>query len=318
MPAHVHWNPWHGCHKCSAGCENCYMYALDKFRGLPEDVSCTVKRTQKFDYPLKRDKQKNYKIQPGERIMVNMTSDTFLPEADPWRAEMWEIIKTRSDVIFWLLTKRPERILSHLPKDWGDGYENVALNVTCENQEMFDLRVPVMLDIPAKHKGICLAPLLGPIDLSEALLSHAFDEIEVGGENYDNPRPCHLSWIRSMSEQCRIAGVNFCFYESGTRFVTSDGEHFIPRKADQSAVAYFSGLSHKFYDIAYKLVDADGNELLPQNRYQKRYNLNHCTFCANRMVCNGCCSCGDCCGPVELGTLEELHAREDAILAGIN
>lgn len=314
MPAHVHWNLWHGCHKCSAGCQNCYMYFLDNYRGLPEETSSVVKRTGRFDYPLKKDRHKNYKVQPGERIMVNMTSDTFIEEADPWRDEMWDIIKTRSDVIFWLLTKRPERIKDHLPKDWGNGYENVSLNATCENQEMFDKRVPIMIDLPAKHKGLCLAPLLGPIDLTLALQSGEFDEIEVGGENYDNPRPCYYNWIQSMSKQCEIARVNFCFYETGTKFVVNDKMYFMPRKADQSAAAYFSGLSHKFYDIQYKLVDQNGVILQSEQLYQKVYNLNHCTFCANRMVCNGCSNCGDCQGPVELGTLDDLWKKEDEML----
>ncbi|MCB7206753.1 DUF5131 family protein, partial [Dorea formicigenerans] len=22
----ANWNPWHGCHKISAGCEHCYVY----------------------------------------------------------------------------------------------------------------------------------------------------------------------------------------------------------------------------------------------------------------------------------------------------
>lgn len=26
------WNPWHGCVKCSEGCEHCYMYFLDRMR----------------------------------------------------------------------------------------------------------------------------------------------------------------------------------------------------------------------------------------------------------------------------------------------
>ncbi len=29
---HDIWNPWHGCVKCSEGCENCYMYFLDRVR----------------------------------------------------------------------------------------------------------------------------------------------------------------------------------------------------------------------------------------------------------------------------------------------
>ena len=28
------WNPWHGCHKISEGCEHCYMYFLNRKRGI--------------------------------------------------------------------------------------------------------------------------------------------------------------------------------------------------------------------------------------------------------------------------------------------
>lgn len=28
---HDIWNPWHGCVKCSEGCEHCYMYFLVVF-----------------------------------------------------------------------------------------------------------------------------------------------------------------------------------------------------------------------------------------------------------------------------------------------
>lgn len=30
---HDIWNPWHGCKKISEGCQNCYMYSLDKRNG---------------------------------------------------------------------------------------------------------------------------------------------------------------------------------------------------------------------------------------------------------------------------------------------
>ena len=29
-PMHDIWNPWHGCVKCSEGCQHCYMYFLDR------------------------------------------------------------------------------------------------------------------------------------------------------------------------------------------------------------------------------------------------------------------------------------------------
>ena len=60
--------------------------------------------------PVKKDRRGYYKIQSGERVRVCMNSDFFLAEADPWRDEAWQIMKKRSDVIFFLLTKRPERV----------------------------------------------------------------------------------------------------------------------------------------------------------------------------------------------------------------
>ena len=64
-----------------------------------------------------------------------------------WRGEAWDIMRTRSDVIFWLLTKRPERIRKCLPDDWGDGWYHIFLNVTCENRERADERIPPLLGV---------------------------------------------------------------------------------------------------------------------------------------------------------------------------
>ena len=100
---HDIWNPWHGCIKKSAGCQNCYMYFLDKQRG--KDGTQVYKVKNNFDYPLQKDINGNYKIKSGEQIRVCMTSDFFLPEADKWRQEAWNIMHERSDVVFFLLTK---------------------------------------------------------------------------------------------------------------------------------------------------------------------------------------------------------------------
>ena len=45
-------------------------------------------------------------------------------------------------MVFRLLTKRADRIEECLPKDWGEGYENVLLSVTTENQRNADKRLP--------------------------------------------------------------------------------------------------------------------------------------------------------------------------------
>jgi protein gp37 len=136
---HDIWNPWHGCFKKSPGCQNCYMYFLDRKRG--QNGSKVYKVAQNFDYPLQKDAGGHYKIKSGEQIRVCMTSDFFLEEADQWRHEAWKIIAARPDVLFFLLTKRPERVLSCLPPDWNDGWNNVFFNVSCENQAMAVFRL---------------------------------------------------------------------------------------------------------------------------------------------------------------------------------
>lgn len=154
---HDIWNPWHGCRKYSEGCDHCYMYYLDSLR----DVNSTlITKTNNFNYPLQKKRDGSFKVQAGELIRVCMTADFFLEEADVWRESIWDIIRYRKDVKFYILTKRAERIKDHLPSDWEDGYDNVILNVTCENQRRADERIPILLSIPAKHKGIMCAPFI--------------------------------------------------------------------------------------------------------------------------------------------------------------
>ena len=47
-------------------------------------------------------------------------SDFFIEEADEWREDAWLMIKRRSDLHFYMVTKRPERIAQCLPEDWGE------------------------------------------------------------------------------------------------------------------------------------------------------------------------------------------------------
>lgn len=304
------WNPWHGCKKYSEGCQNCYMYALDARRGV-ERPSDEIYKTRNMDYPLKKDRRRKYKLKAGERIRVNMTSDTFLPEAAQWLPEMWEIIKKRPDVIFWLLTKRVPYISAALPPDWGSGYPNVMLNMTAENQRAFDERWPVFEKIPAAAKGICCAPLLSAIDLEPALASGRICEVSAGGENYDDPRPCHYEWYEAMSEACGKYKINFHWYESGTRLIKDGRTYFIPRKPDQAALAGSSGLNRFYGRPAFMLRDPeDGHVLAPDELHVPMYNPVHCLHCGNRDMCNGC----DPACPQRDRTYRQVTAQEIAAL----
>lgn len=288
---HDIWNPWHGCRKCSEGCQHCYMFFLDRMRD--RDGAQIYRTKNGFRYPLQRDRNRNYKIRSGELIRVCMTSDFFLEEADPWRAEAWDMMRQRSDVKFFLLTKRPQRVWNCLPADWGNGWENVFFNVTCENQRRADERIPVLLELPFRHKGIMCAPFIGPVQVGQYLATGQIEQVICGGENYDGARPCNFDWVKALRAECVTHGITFCFIETGTHFV-KDGKHYrIPDKRLQSRMAYRSGMNYQGRPIVFRLTDDWGYPIPAETLYVPQYREN-CVECGSRLICNGCADCGKC------------------------
>lgn len=288
---HDIWNPWHGCKKVSEGCKNCYMYALDGYR--ESDGSKIYKVKDNFDYPLHKDRKGNYKIKSGEKIRVCMTSDFFLEEADEWRQDAFEIMRQRSDVIFFLLTKRPQRVKECLPSWWGDGLENVFFNVTCENQKRADERIPIMFSLPFKHKGIMVAPFIGEVNIEKYLSQNIIEQVIAGGENYNGARPLKYEWVKELSDECKKYDTTFAFIETGNIF-EKDGKFYrIRSKSLQSKLAYRTRLENVGKKKRFILKDQLGIELKDEELY-KPYFGEECKECGSRIICNGCSCCGKC------------------------
>lgn len=212
----MQWNPWHGCHKCSPGCLNCYVYFLDKLRD--KEASIVTRSKTNFTLPLKKDKHGEYKIKSGSELATCFTSDFFIPEADLWRKEAWDIIKARRDVQFLIPTKRIERFNECIPEDWGEGYSNVTIALTCENQKKADERVPLFLNCKIKHRCIFVAPILEDVDLSKYLSTGKIEMVSVGGESYENARVCDFAWVTHIKGICDTYGVAFDFHQTGSNF----------------------------------------------------------------------------------------------------
>ncbi len=267
------------------------MYYLDNIRG--QNGAAIYKTKGSFNYPLQKNKGGGYKIQSGELIRLCMTSDFFLEEADAWRDDVWDMIRQRSDVKFLLLTKRPERIAACLPKDWGDGYENVFLNVTCENQARADERMPILLSIPAKHKGVMCAPFIGPVSLAPYLASGQIERVVCGGENYGGNRPCNFAWVLALRAECVAANITFCFIETGTYFIKDDKMYQIKKKQTQSEMAVKAGVFYQGKPVHYKLTGAFNLPLDGGDLYCPTFKP-RCQTCGRKPICNGCSNCGKC------------------------
>lgn len=236
----VNWNPWHGCRKISDGCRHCYVYRQD---AQHERDSREVRRTGTFNLPVRRSRDGRFKVAAGETVYTCFTSDFLVEEADPWRAEAWEMMRLRSDLRFFFITKRIDRLCDVLPPDWGAGYENVAVGCTVENQAMADYRLPLLLEAPLRHKLIVCAPLLGPLDLTR-WLTPSIEEVSAGGESGNEARACDFDWVVAIQRQCVGADIPFCYHQTGARLLKDGRLYRIPRSY-QHAQARKAGIDYK-------------------------------------------------------------------------
>lgn len=183
------WNPWHGCHKVSQGCKNCYMFR-DKAR-YGQDPNVVVRSKTKFYDPLKWKEPRT--------IFTCSWSDFFIEEADPWRDEAFAIMALTPQHTYQVLTKRPDRMLEYFkdgPWPWirlvdidddatgeqiraanfvyqwahrheGEGpLSNVWLGVSVEDQKTANERIPLLIQTPAAKRWLSIEPLLGPLNLA--------------------------------------------------------------------------------------------------------------------------------------------------------
>lgn len=193
------WNPWHGCTKVSPGCAHCYMYRDKKRYG--QDPAVVMRSKSTFNEPMKW---------PEPRVIFTCSwSDFFIEEADSWRDEAWEIIRSTPRHTYQVLTKRPFRIKDHLPPDWP--LPNVWLGVSVENPRFF-WRIESLKKVPAMVRFLSLEPLLAPLP---DLPLEGISWVIVGGESGPGCRPMKAEWVRDIRHQCSQAQVAFFFKQWG-------------------------------------------------------------------------------------------------------
>lgn len=122
---------------------------------------------------------------------------------------------------------------------------NVWLGVSVENQRWADERIPLLFQTSAAVRFLSCEPLLAPIDLklwnprdpkSEGQwmaavegvgvigMNRPVDWVIIGGESGPHARPCDVSWIRSIRDQCRAASVPCFVKQLGSRPLFPDAE----------------------------------------------------------------------------------------------
>lgn len=226
------YNPWIGCTRVSEACGNCYAELMARYRnwaawglGKPRQKTKTV--GQVLLYQREAAKAGVY-----FRVFCASLADIFDEEVPPeWREEVWDLIRQSPNLIWLLLTKRPENFARFLPSDWGDGFPNVCLMTTVELSKYLH-RVDILAQTPARWRGLSMEPLLGPVTLKPNHLA-GIDWVITGGESGGNARPSNPAWFRSLRDQVQGAGRKFFFkqwgmYAPAAETVGGNGAAYLP------------------------------------------------------------------------------------------
>ena len=105
----------------------------------------------------------------------------------------------------------------------GEGYENVVVCCTVENQKNADYKLGIFVKLPIKHKCITAQPLIEAINMERYL--EGIELVVVGGESDANARPLDYNWVLDIREQCIKKNVPFEFRQCGTHFI-KNGKYY--------------------------------------------------------------------------------------------
>lgn len=226
-------NSWIGCARVSPGCAHCYAADLAKNRMGLDVWDGKYERPRKmmseayWKQPFKWNREAE-RDGVRRRVFCASMADVFedREEVKNARIRLFITIAGTPHLDWLLLTKRPENVARLVHPDWMEhGFPaNVWLGTSVENQHWADVRIPILLQIPAKVRFLSCEPLLGSVDLHLPTYPYGVHWVIVGGESGPKHRPMQLDWARHIQDQCTLADVPFFFKQIGGRTSKSGGD----------------------------------------------------------------------------------------------
>ncbi len=206
-------NFWEGCNHVSDECAGCYPEA--DFIKKKKNFN-VVRLTQTWDDAYARN-QEAARAGKCALVFTCSYSDFFHLQADLWREEAWQVIRDCRNLIWLVLTKRPERIEKHLPANWNDGqgYPHVWLGTTCGVRKSYP-RIDILRNIRCARRFLSIEPLMD--DLYDINLS-GIDWVLVGGMSGGLSEEKHmdLRWAARLYDAAIEAQIPFLFKQVSSK-----------------------------------------------------------------------------------------------------
>lgn len=226
-------NPFWGCTKVSAGCDNCYAEAFDARWGEAHWGKGVPRREfgeAHWNEPLAWNRKAEAAGKPM-KVFCGSMCDVMDDEAPAGaRERLWELIDATPHLIWQLLTKRPQRYKRYLPASFK--HTNVWPGTSTEDQANYDLRWPILHRLVA-DRGMDVAwisyePALGPLTMMDIATEYGAPDWAIfGGESGNDRRPMDPSWAANLKAECKLLGTSFWLKQYGAR-TPKMGEALVP------------------------------------------------------------------------------------------
>jgi protein gp37 len=219
MTSQISWTdhsfaPWFGCTRVSPACDHCYAehWTVGRFKKAEWGAHARRVRSAPSTWEKPRSWQRAA-AREGKPLFIfcSELSDVFDNRAlDEWRLDLWSLIRETPNLIWLLLSKRPQNFRKMLPADWASGYPNAWLGVTAENQSEANRRLPILRRTPGVRRFVSAEPLLESVNFSRWLDS--VDWVITGCESLPGKRAgrhCDVDWVRALRDQCLASDSAF-------------------------------------------------------------------------------------------------------------
>lgn len=240
------WNPTTGCTKVTAGCDNCYAYALAHGRlsavygGHPPVVDTPENRADPFAiriWPNRLNEPRSWR--EPRMVFVNSMSDLFHVDVPTeFVRQIFTVMLEEGRHIYQVLTKRPARAAKFVETNSdlfpdGEVPAHVWIGTSVEDDRVL-YRVDHLRAVPAAVRFLSCEPLLGSL---AGLQLHGVHWVIGGGESGIGSRRCQPEWATELRDITVGAGVAFFWKQWGGRTPKAGGRVLEGRTWDEMPAA---------------------------------------------------------------------------------
>lgn len=222
------------CEKVGTECAGCYAEFLNIGR-FGNGVRFAVDKSGLVRIEFKREiLDRPLRWRKPQRIFLCDMTDLFLRHHPfDWINEVFLMIYRAKQHFFQILTKRVDRALAwwnspermkfwekhHLPP--LNEFENFIFMASAGTQEAYDERMPLLIEMPVKYRGLSMEPMLERIDLTPPAFKigdvviggrgtnvncddwiQQLDWLIPGGESGSKARAMNVNWPREVIARC--------------------------------------------------------------------------------------------------------------------